>query len=519
MKKILFSGITILLSLFFLELKAQFQPLYSDCSPLKFNGVAPAPWAIDGKMDDWETILGQGTGDPVFPFGPALGSNAFYDNYGDAEPQFDLRVLSNIRDDYNVYFYFRRLGKPNHPSKMFYFFDVNLNAALDAGEPVVCVNFKNSQKISSLAIGKYVPALNPSYDPISEDCVLSIAFSLKGNVTEFINSETITLLPNEKFEAAITEKGFGVEMAIPWRFINPTHKYFAFRTAMQSGTGMYSPGQPTDNAGCQNKVEIIGSPDFRIVSTTSQTITPGFSYRITVGLENLTPYTQIITLADSVRIKNIIQNNNLPVNETQFSLVVNNPANNIYNYSTGTFTQQPILFKGAEAIPMGQPQIMLSPFGGGSFTIDISFPPNGSVKSATIEFNPKAFFRYTPPGLPCLLLEGGGGKPTNPVEINLNSESRTITNNMSSSSIEQSILQNKVIVYPNPSKGSTNVFIPEEIGKALMTLSDYTGKQIKKWNGVQQRFIKIENLVPGFYLLNIRSTNGKANITKKIVIQ
>lgn len=40
------------------------------CNKIKFNGQAPAIWAIDGQINDWETILGIGTGNPSFPFNP-----------------------------------------------------------------------------------------------------------------------------------------------------------------------------------------------------------------------------------------------------------------------------------------------------------------------------------------------------------------------------------------------------------------------------------------------------------------
>src|SRR5688572_31883208 len=109
-----------------------------NCNSTGFTGTAPAPWAIDGSIQDWETILGLSTSDPVFPFG---NTSQAYDTYGandpdNPEPKIDIRVASVAYDDYNVYFYFRRLDNSNSAAKAFYFLDTNIDGLMSAGEPV-----------------------------------------------------------------------------------------------------------------------------------------------------------------------------------------------------------------------------------------------------------------------------------------------------------------------------------------------------------------------------------------------
>lgn len=516
MKRVFFICLLLLSTACLSKLKAQY-----DCSHPYFSGAAPAPWAIDGKMDDWQTLFGPNSGDPVLPFGLALGQSAYYDNIdNNVEPQFDLRVLASMRDDYNVYFYFRRLGKAKGQSKIFYFLDINLNGALETGEPVICLNFKGLQKKPSLIIGKYVASL-ANVDDMSS-CG-NIIWSLPGSVNEFINSDTATLLPNEKFDAAVTEKGYGVEMAIPWRFINPSKK-FAFRIALQEGSGMYSPNLFSDNAGCSNKVEIINYTEdttLKILSSTSSVLIPGFSYRITVTMENTGPNGKFVIPANPVKINNIIRNFS-PANETPFTIAVN--AVTYYQYR-GTFNLQPIEFRSFVLLPLpsrGSPpqEIWLPPFGTNSFTIDIGFPSDGSVKSAKIEFSPSINLPvYSSSGCSSTGEDYCCGKPINPVDFDLGLEAATKAGNNTTLNNEGSDLQNKLYIYPNPSKGFTNVVIPADLDVPEISITDYTGKLIRKINTQGQRSVRIENLKSGFYLLNVQTRDGKIQIVKKVIVQ
>ena len=106
MKKILTMILTSIFSFIVSETYSQL----INCNSGKFPGLAPSPWSIDGQIQDWETILGPVSTNPIFPFG-TTGTQNYYDKYGtndpdDPDPKGDLRVLSTVQDDYNVYFYF-----------------------------------------------------------------------------------------------------------------------------------------------------------------------------------------------------------------------------------------------------------------------------------------------------------------------------------------------------------------------------------------------------------------------------
>ena len=73
-------------------------------------------------------------------------------------------------------------------------------------------------------------------------------------------------------------------------------------------------------------------------------------------------------------------------------------------------------------------------------------------------------------------------------------------------------------VYPNPTKGVVNVFIPGLIDTATIKLFDLQGRQIlsKETNQVDSSF-RIENFQDGIYLVNIENDQG--SVTKKIILR
>lgn len=76
-----------------------------------------------------------------------------------------------------------------------------------------------------------------------------------------------------------------------------------------------------------------------------------------------------------------------------------------------------------------------------------------------------------------------------------------------------------VKVYPNPSLGTFNVFIPQEIQVQYIVLYSILGKKVlefKKPNLINNIFL-IEKLESGIYLLKLSSNSG--TVTKKIVVE
>lgn len=76
-----------------------------------------------------------------------------------------------------------------------------------------------------------------------------------------------------------------------------------------------------------------------------------------------------------------------------------------------------------------------------------------------------------------------------------------------------------VAVYPNPSRGATNVAIPEGAGIMDVSLDDYSGKSIQRWNGINVRNLQLTNLKPGIYMLRINFRESGEQITERILVQ
>lgn len=152
--------------------------------------------------------------------------------------------------------------------------------------------------------------------------------------------------------------------------------------------------------------------------------------------------------------------------------------------------------------------------------IDISFPEDNSVKSCEIEFNPRASIKVISKCAcdHCAPLDGG--KPINPIGFDLGLEpevTRSKQYQISSETLND--FGNKIRIYPNPSGGNTNVLLPLELKDAVITLSDYSGKIIRKLITSGQRLVRLENLKSGFYILHVRSKDARIQSTKKLIVQ
>lgn len=76
-----------------------------------------------------------------------------------------------------------------------------------------------------------------------------------------------------------------------------------------------------------------------------------------------------------------------------------------------------------------------------------------------------------------------------------------------------------IAVYPNPSRGTTNVAIPEGTGTMDVTLDDFAGKSVQRWSGLNVRNLQLNNLKPGMYLLRITIRETGEQITERIAVQ
>jgi hypothetical protein len=76
-----------------------------------------------------------------------------------------------------------------------------------------------------------------------------------------------------------------------------------------------------------------------------------------------------------------------------------------------------------------------------------------------------------------------------------------------------------ISIYPNPSRGVANVTIPESAGKMDVSLDDYTGKSIQRWNGISVRNLQLNNMRPGIYMLRINFRETGETVTERIIVQ
>jgi len=76
-----------------------------------------------------------------------------------------------------------------------------------------------------------------------------------------------------------------------------------------------------------------------------------------------------------------------------------------------------------------------------------------------------------------------------------------------------------ISVYPNPSRGTTNVAIPEGVGVVDVALEDFTGKLVQRWNGLNTRNLQLTNLKPGMYMLRVNARESGEQVVERILIQ
>ncbi|MBK8609014.1 MAG: T9SS type A sorting domain-containing protein [Chitinophagaceae bacterium] len=75
-----------------------------------------------------------------------------------------------------------------------------------------------------------------------------------------------------------------------------------------------------------------------------------------------------------------------------------------------------------------------------------------------------------------------------------------------------------VLVYPNPSTGSTRIILPEGTGAVDIILSDLSGKEIFRRNNVTD-LLQLDKLVSGMYLIRVFvKTTGEVQVKKLIVL-
>jgi Secretion system C-terminal sorting domain len=74
-------------------------------------------------------------------------------------------------------------------------------------------------------------------------------------------------------------------------------------------------------------------------------------------------------------------------------------------------------------------------------------------------------------------------------------------------------------IYPNPSRGTTNVAMPDGLGIVDVSVDDFTGKSVQRLTGVSSKNFQLNNLRPGMYTLRVTVRSTGETITERISVQ
>jgi hypothetical protein len=552
-----------LLGMGVLQLHSQLPMVFCDKTASKVSYSGRAPWAIDGELTDWQTLLGPPVTGSYLPFHPPQSSafNWAGDNKtggpssmdGDQPPpDRDINFLSFMHDDYNVYFYLHRMGNSNAPNTFFYFMDVNADGFMNTGEPVFHANMSSSGA-TSLTVSQYIANKNEHYvagkgnymtsyyDPVIQMNFPWVDnFPMVGSLQVMFDEGSIPsyqkLRSNEVFDVKITENGLGVELAIPWRYLRYYSEnaladrllsflyqrpgsIFFYHVSMQNGTSPYVYTNVADNAGsCCGGIGKSGNVNLSKKVTTT-VLEPGLHYQVKVEYRNLT------NAAEKINIEQF-DFNNLRYQPDQAApgqgVIVNiypdKNANgivdigeeavlyNFYDFGDGNVRSRPVAYKTAEVVAY--------PFWKAGFIVDLRFPPTSALAGTDFEFRSSVLFNIIQE-----LCDEAGGKQINTVGViggSLSDEPMETIRPSKKMQLEEQPSTKDYMVYPNPSKGTVFIDIPQ--GNAEIEVLDNLGRTVRKLRSAGN-LAKLSKLNPGFYTIRIRVLATNELILKKLVVQ
>ena len=77
----------------------------------------------------------------------------------------------------------------------------------------------------------------------------------------------------------------------------------------------------------------------------------------------------------------------------------------------------------------------------------------------------------------------------------------------------------RTLVYPNPtSTGSVTIVFEEANISRNVVVSDMNGRMIQQWRNISNNSVKVENLLPGMYLVRITDLQTGAQVSEKILV-
>jgi len=502
--------------------------LCDDRDKISFTGSAPAPWAINGQVDDWQTILGPFTGNNIIPYNPPRASDFNWSTeragllQGDLDhpdPGHDLSFQAFTNDDYNVYFYFRKVNVTNGPGSFMYFLDIDHDGYMELGEPVIGAQY-NGQHVGALTLYKFIPDPSSNYVAGKGNYIAEPphgfmdGFTVSGFVEKVFTSNklpvSIPLNNNEVFDVALTENGFGIELSIPWKYLRnyetegaalATTDVFIYHLSLLKGGGPgYKAEDVVDNIGNCCKKMTASSSSVVVVSPQSgvQTSSPG-SYKLHAVLQNLTNAYEEYS-AVSLQITDIILYPGQQVTPSDITVAIYRDwnVNGIIDPEDDGVVMEPNGSNFVYTAPALIPIIAVAaPNATGAFIITINLAP-GKISSMTTLFSPRVrfggFISEVLSLIYCTENTGGGGKPINPIGFTL----------------EESFES-------KPAKGESSVWLPAGRGNAEINVMTATGANIRSWSHVTNDKVVLNGLKPGIYFVRVYYPgSGKQYILKLI---
>lgn len=527
-----------------------------DEAKIYFTGKAPSPWAIDGKIKDWESIFGRFTGNDSMPFKPPASSGFnwardgwFHGGYWGLQesdhpsPSADLIFDALTNDDYNVYFYFRRLYTDDSIRSFFYFCDINLDGFMNYGEPVLYGSF-NRHKVLSFSIGMFIPdsslkkdSSNPHVIPYIPNKGNDMAkgwtltgYRMPGSIKKIFDSKNIPekykLKKNEVFAAKMTEKGYGIEFAVPWKYfrylnndssIFKQNDAFAYRIAIQNGNDSYNPLLVEDDAfSCSNSLPV--SDNGKVEKKISIIkIDSGLKYRFNIDYSNPTNGDEVVAIHNVSISGAKINQAELPKKDLTFSIwpdsnCTSTPDSNNLSYTPkSTFTPNDYGDTNTIDFDLGDsgPGFIIPAHKHKCFVAYLSVPPSLSISNCAVNFETSVIYLLHSINDPLY----GGGYP----EDHSGDVSIKIENNKSNS---------EVATFPwPPPQASTETILNNKYFKKAATLNQVktildtalylAGYKDKSYYLVPNGFVivtRIEQIKPdGFPLSGINRWSTKTN--------
>lgn len=548
MHKLLSAGILVGLLLPFLA-KAQ----CFDRNKIIFPGSAPVPWRINGLVNDWVTILGQSGTNNQYPYNPPISSASNYSrdpmlNQADMDhplPATDIRFTAFTQDDYNVYFYLRRPVKTHDKFRFLYFCDINADGFMNAGEPVISGRF-DEKKIKGLAIYRFIPDTAHDYVAGKGNRMTAIGsnwadgYTIKGSMHKLFSSHhvpgALSLGPHEDFDADVTENGYGIELAVPWKFLKnwvtqstplTTTQVFTYHISTQrTGGHGYNPQRVDDNAGsCCRKSLYSSNPSFDILGSTYTSPAPR-QYDVQVTLRNPTNLPETFLL-NTVTFSNLQLVPGIPFSPGDFSVTVNGLP---FDYQAQPVT--PITYLPPD---LTSNLVLVQPFSSTTFNVHITLPANGAVSGVSfgLIFSDAIF---SAPQLQCSALYGGGGG-SHPVLIEVTTENFTRTPPPATDEpepVEKTVVTKPVTIsktapaistnaqfniYPNPSSGTAWVVLPYKDLGGELRVEDLSGKLVWRKVNLTATTLTLDGLRPGFYIVRYINGNPQKQLIRKLIIQ